>query len=256
MGTTNPNDVVNAKQIISIYEQAEKQILEKLSGDLSEWGKAYFTKRKREIKVILDNLKSANGEFAAKMVPQTYSAGINLVEQRFSNNVAFSKIHQSNIERLANNLAKDMNDPVDFIGRRVNDVFRQVSLKSLAQSEVIGENRRVAVQKLVDNFTSNGISSFVDGRGAQWNMKVYADMVVRTTSREVAKEGILTRLTERGNDLVEITETGDSCDLCSEWEGQILSISGDSTEYDSLDDAEAAGLFHPNCTHVPVPYIE
>jgi len=37
--------------------------------------------------------------------------------------------------------------------------------------------------------------------------------------------------------------------MCEPWQGQILSARGETPGYDTVADAEADGLFHPNCRH-------
>jgi len=55
-------------------------------------------------------------------------------------------------------------------------------------------------------------------------------------------------MVENDFDLVQVSAHG-GCDLCAPWEGAILSISGDTPGYPTVDEAEASGLFHPNCKH-------
>ena len=40
------------------------------------------------------------------------------------------------------------------------------------------------------------------------------------------------------------------CELCSDWEGEVVSLDGATPGYPTLAEAEGAGLFHPNL-HAP-----
>jgi len=57
-----------------------------------------------------------------------------------------------------------------------------------------------------------------------------------------------------GGDLVKVSTHNGACPRCAPWQGKILSISGKDSGYPSLDQAKAAGLFHPNCAHCLLPY--
>ena len=80
-------------------------------------------------------------------------------------------------------------------------------------------------------------------------------MATRSTTGQAAIEGAIQRLQDNDYDLVIVSFHADSCPLCGPWEGQILSISGKSDQYPSLDEAIADGLFHPNCGHSLGAYI-
>ena len=74
-------------------------------------------------------------------------------------------------------------------------------------------------------------------------------MVARTTTMEAHLEGTKNRLMELDWDLVRVSSHHGACPLCVPWEGKILSLSGKTEGYPTLDEAKDAGLFHPNCRH-------
>lgn len=81
----------------------------------------------------------------------------------------------------------------------------------------------------------------------------YAEMLARTltanTYREGAQDSILKQFGEFG-DLVEILGRSKvDCSECRQYEGQILSLTGKTKGYTTIDEAKANGLFHPNCIH-------
>jgi hypothetical protein len=157
---------------------------------------------------------------------------------------------------IGENLAIRTGDALNVVGRQVDDVFRQAGLNALQQATILGETRRAATKRMVDELLEKGVTAFVDKGGTNWSLGRYAEMVARTTSREATNQGLQNRLAERGHDLVEISSHGGACELCAPWEGKVLSLSGKTEGYETVADAEAAGLFHPNCVHVAMPYIE
>jgi hypothetical protein len=72
-------------------------------------------------------------------------------------------------------------------------------------------------------------------------------MVARTTTMEAHLQGTANRLVEQGHDLVKVSTHRGACELCQPWQGKILSITGKTEGYPTLEEAKAAGLFHPNC---------
>lgn len=100
-------------------------------------------------------------------------------------------------------------------------------------------------------------TTFVDRAGRTWDTETYLMMNIRTNSMKVFNESIQAQAVEGGDDLVRVTSGGDpDCRLCFPWEGRILSVTGRTKGLPTVDQAEAAGLFHPNCTHHLLPVDE
>lgn len=252
---SNINVIIS--RLVSEYERAQSDIASKLSGELTQWKRSFLKQRQREIYQILDNLRNSTTDWIKTEIPNIYKSGIILADSHFADKmIKMSSIHQTNVVRYAKNLSNCLNDSIDFVGRRTDDIFRKLSLESLLKSNIDGDNARIAMRKLIENIEKNGISSFNDSLGREWTLKNYAEMAIRTNSISCSRTGTIERLKEREHDLVEITSHGDCCDKCEPYDGAILSISGNSDKYDSLDDAENDGLFHPNCGHSPVPYFD
>jgi|GEM_PF-6376403 len=64
-----------------------------------------------------------------------------------------------------------------------------------------------------------------------------------------SRQEYLDTCAEHGADVVRVTVSGHCCEKCAEWENRLLSISGATKGLPTVDEATAAGLFHPNCTH-------
>lgn len=100
-------------------------------------------------------------------------------------------------------------------------------------------------------------TTFVDRAGRSWDTDTYLMMNIRTNAMKVFNESIQAQAVEGGDDLVRVTSGGDpDCRLCFPWEGRILSVTGKTKGLPTVDQAEAAGLFHPNCTHHLLPVDE
>jgi hypothetical protein len=139
--------------------------------------------------------------------------------------------------------------------RTTNDVFRQVIARVTAQGLTGVYTRRQAAQAALDLFSGRGITGFVDAADRRWNLPSYAEMACRTAANNAARIGALGRMRAAGNDLALIGGSSSGCELCAEWEGEVISIEGATPGYPTLTEAEGAGLFHPNCTHQVYPYV-
>jgi len=130
--------------------------------------------------------------------------------------------------------------------------------------EVIAESEKRRVQatlagKKVDY---TGLRGRVIGHktidGKELGIADYIQMVAITAARNSFNEGSINRAVEQKEDLVLISREirPNTCDVCREWAGKIVSISGRSREYPALDTALEQGLMHPNCIHhiLPIDY--
>lgn len=140
--------------------------------------------------------------------------------------------------------------------RATDDIFRrtigEVALHGLAD----GQTRREVAQAALDRFTANGITGFVDRSGRQWNLASYTEMATRTALHNAERQGVADAARAAGHDLVTISGSPGACPLCTPFEGEVLSLDGLTPGYITLAEAEAQGLFHPNCRHVLAPYVE
>ena len=73
---------------------------------------------------------------------------------------------------------------------------------------------------------------------------------------EAHLQGTANRLVEQGHDLVKVSTHRGACELCQPWQGKILSITGKTKGYPTLEEAKAAKLFHVNCRHAYGLYID
>jgi hypothetical protein len=141
--------------------------------------------------------------------------------------------------------------------RKGNDLYRDVAIQ--AGSQMFREadifTRRQFSQRMLDDFAQRGIQSITYSNGRKMSIEAYSEMVGRTMSGHAAVQGSLNRYAEHGYDLVRVSAHFRACELCVPWEGKVLSTNGMNPDYESLDSAISAGLFHPNCAHDVSPYI-
>ena len=140
--------------------------------------------------------------------------------------------------------------------RTVTDAYREVIAEATGHVIIGDLTRREAAQRALNHWYGRGITGFTDRTGRGWDLASYAEMAVRTGAGNAAVLGHTDRLQTAGEDLVIVSGSGRPCPRCAPWQGRILSVSGSSHDYPSLDEARGAGLFHPNCRHSTGLYVE
>ena len=74
-------------------------------------------------------------------------------------------------------------------------------------------------------------------------------MLSRTVLLNAGRQSYFDACAANGNDVVRVTVSGNPCPACAVWENRLLSISGATEGLPTVEQATAAGLCHPNCTH-------
>lgn len=135
------------------------------------------------------------------------------------------------------------------IMRKADDIFRKIAVQvgeaNFKEGDII--TRRQISQKLLDGYAKAGLQSITYKNGAVHSLDTYCEMLGRTLTGRCAVQASFNRFVERGYNLCIVSAHFRSCDLCSPYEGVVLSLDGKSKEYESIWDAETQGLFHPNC---------
>ena len=160
-----------------------------------------------------------------------------------------------NLKQLILATNKLLNNASFQILRNAEDAYTKIMAHATTGLLSGTDTRIQASQKMLNEMSAKGITSFVDKAGRSWSLSSYAEMCARTVSSHAALQGHIDRQLEVGEDLVKVSSIGTTCPVCQRWQGVVLSISGKSPKYHSLGEAKSAGLFHPNCKHTLEMYI-
>jgi hypothetical protein len=87
-------------------------------------------------------------------------------------------------------------------------------------------------------------------RGRNWQLSSYVEMAVRTASMRAYNEAHMQVMQAAGITLFMVPVHMHTCPICHDWQGKILSLTPDARADATVDEARAAGLWHPNCEHV------
>ena len=131
---------------------------------------------------------------------------------------------------------------VAFLRETVAGVEREAAMTGMTARQVTAE-LLTRLESRPEGF------KFVDAGNRVWDSRAYCEMLARTTLLNTSRQEYLDTCAENGADVVMVTVSGHCCDKCAEWENRLLSISGATKGLPTVEEATAAGLFHPNCTH-------
>lgn len=165
----------------------------------------------------------------------------------------FNRVHIEAIEALIDDTAKSFGETLSGISRSANRLLgkttRDLLTQQIATGMVSGEALKATTKMVKGILQDQGLDALIDKGGHHWTLDRYSEMLLRTKAVEARNRGLINRVAENGYDLVQVSHHFASCDLCAPWEGKILSATGKTKGYPTLDLAESEGLFHPNCRH-------
>jgi len=251
---------------VKILSNAYSDVMRTLSvGDLST--KATQLEKAAQIEGIVSELDKDVRSWVSVEVPAFYEIGMfeamKGLHERGSNvmfSTSFANFHREAIEALSQETYASIAEGMTGITRTSNKVIsmarRESILVELAKGDILGSDRKTIAKRVASILEGDGITALVDRGGKQWDLLTYGEMLTRTKLTQAHNTGTINRMVETGYDLAEVSEHTGSCPLCIPWQGQILSATGRTKAYESLDNAVAMGLFHQNCRHTVTPYHE
>jgi len=143
-----------------------------------------------------------------------------------------------------------MNGLVKGVEHQLNEtVKKQIRAKVIA-GKLTGTGIREIAKDIKEVLGQQGFSVLIDRGGRSWQLKKYGEMLARTHIIKSANEATLNRTAEFDIDIVEVSQHGGACDICTPYEGKFYSTSGKSSKYPKL---EFIPPFHPYCRHILLP---
>ena len=259
-----------AGQVLSIYEEAEQMMVDRVSRRLERGitQPGWTEKKYAEMYLMRNELAKINEQ----MIYDRRSITDDLVKTAYLKasqsfvNEARTYAEALHVDKYSPNVVKviniltDLNNTMNVadrnILRRANDAYSDIVGRTSALMATGTITTRQAVQIELNRFANQGIGSFVDKAGRVWDMSTYAEMATLTAIERATIAGYTDTMQEYGYDLAQISNHFGACPICEAWEGVIISVTGNTPGYLSLSDAEGAGVFHPRCLHFISTYYE
>ena len=255
-GTLDERDI---KRLVEAYAKAQREIIATFE-DATDFGQARRRELLNQIDNILTEVGKTTGQWVEGQLPLAYERGsTDALKQLRSLNLGIKKTSTfSNIDRraaalLASETQEFFAEGLTGVKRQamrvLNQATREALQAELATSRILGETRLQTSARIKSLISQQGIVALIDRGGNQWTLERYAQMLARTKLTEARNFGLAQKMVQNGYDLVEVSHTSSKHQACIRWQGKILSLTGKTKGYQTLDQAKEAGLFHPNCKH-------
>lgn len=175
--------------------------------------------------------------------------------------VSFSLLAQRSVEALVTDTFEDVLALTNRTDIRIKKTIREASgeIMRINAIQQIGydTNKKQLMEKLLKQGFSKKVQEnfkgVTDSAGRKWKLDSYVSMLVQTKIQQSYIEGVRTEATERGVDLAMISSHS-AKDACSNYEGTVISMNGQTPGYRTLSDLRGTNLiFHPRCRHTITP---
>lgn len=127
--------------------------------------------------------------------------------------------------------------------------LRRIASAVANEMSVTGMTRREVSKKMLDRALKIHGFEFIDRSGTKWPLKSYFETLARTEFMNAGRASYDDKMAEEGFDVMRLTYSGGSCEKCARFEGRLFSLTGATSGLPTKEELEAAGVFHPNCTH-------
>jgi hypothetical protein len=154
-------------------------------------------------------------------------------------------------------LQTELKDIRARILRQHNDLYK-LTAAGAATHDVManGDTIKTAQQRMMQDLLTHGATGFIDRAGRHWQLSSYVEMAVRTAVIRARNEAHLTVMQAAGITLFTVPTHMRTCPVCHAWQGKILSVAPDPRADGTIEEARAAGLWHPQCEHTLVGFHE
>lgn len=244
--------------LIDLYKRTYSNITRDIIR-ASEAGKIQRAKVLVRIRTELEDLGVDVDKWVRDEIPKYYNDGANIALQdlrRLGVDLSQSSgaaINREAIKALTDETALAFAEGIRGVSRSairfVDDVLKQQLNMIIAEGKLTGETRKTISDAVKQRLQDQGLPALRDRAGKKWTLDNYSEMLVRTKGVEARNQGLTNKMLQYGYDLVQVSNHGTDHKACARWEGKILSLTGQTSGYPSLAEAQNAGLFHPRCEH-------
>lgn len=254
-----PISKTNIKKLSTAYEQARDKIFDAIKSADN------FTSQRRrqilqQITSILGTLADEYEKIASGEITRQYQVGAKTAYQDMERqNVEiktpyqFAQIDKQAVQVIIDDTRMHFLEAMNGVYRSSVDIVSTTAKKliteKLSTGLIKGEALKTVKREVIGILEERGIEALKDRAGKAWTLDRYSEMLVRTKYVDARNTGLANQILKNGYDLVQVSYHPGSCTLCDPWQNKILSISGKTEGYPTLEQARKEGLFHPNCRH-------
>ena len=266
-----PSDVAAAR-LERLYLEAQRAITAQVRAALAAGNLERATERRMMLAAVLatlDQLGAATDPLARQLAAQAYEDGSTQTAKGIAGQIgahvsdvrvpgSFTGVQTDAVRTLADSILGKLDTARRTVGRQVEDTYAKAGRRATMRALLGAEGSpRLASAQLQQDLRRRGVTGFVDRAGKRWALDSYAEMAIRTTTREAVVQGSMDRMASHGIDLARVSAHASSCSICLPWEGRLISLSGQTMDYqgEAVADASNVPPYHPRCRHSLSPVV-
>lgn len=185
----------------------------------------YSNKTKEEIEKIFERAKEIGTEVDKDILELGVKAGVLNEVNPILESAIVKKVLNNAIKETLTTFNKQNNSLLASAGDNYKEIVNKVSAQVLAGTKTTAK----AMQEAVTELSKNGLTGFTAKNGARWSPEAYTKMVLRANTQNTINNIQEERMKASGGGYWEINQYAGARPKCSEDQGQIYSISGDTT---------------------------
>ena len=243
-----------------IYKDAENAAIVLLAAALLAPQPAVaLLKAKKSIQKLMDDAGKQAQAWSDDSLTTLYARGMMDASERLNRpHPESSPMHLAIIAALTVGVMEKLSSVGAAVDRNVATLLSSAQVGVAGASFKNATDWQALAEKLRQDVMQNGVTGFIDKAGHVWKVDTYVDVVAQSSVMKAYNTGIKSEMQADGLDLAQLSdEIGENtCEACAQWAGQILSITGATPGFPTVDDAEADGVFHCHCVHTLEPLTE
>jgi len=274
-------EVLSDTQLVAkIFQEAEFEIIQAIRGK-NLWRDSDRVQMLRQIKSILTELEKETVLIVNPIVEKYYESGAKEVDEAVGKSGLFQLIDKTAVQFIVASLSEIkseyqsevrnmLSNAYTNIEKTLNQVKRELRTEltsQIATAQITGKSKTALSKNLIEKLENNGITGFVipseNTKSGIINLstKAYIKGLTQSTFISSRASSTIQRALELGQDLLKISTHSKPSPMCEKWAGKIVSITGQTFGYPSLQEAlftgnyKKGGIFHRYCRHSLNVYI-
>lgn len=224
----------------------------------------YSGKTKEQVDRIFDRARQIGTEVDKEILELGIKAGILNEINPILEDITIKNILNNSIKEILTTFNKQNNSLLSSAGNEYKEIVNKVSSQVMAGTKTTMK----AMQEAVSNLAEKGLTGFTAKNGAQWSPEAYTKMVIRSNTRNTINHIQEERMRLAGNDYIEISSHLGARPLCSEDQGKIFSLSGNTEpikdglghqikvyDWHNSSYGKPAGILGINCGHSRYAFV-
>jgi len=224
----------------------------------------YSGKTIKEVNQVFDRAKEIGTEIDSKILELGIKAGILNEINPMNEEIVVKNVLTKAVNEVLTTFNKQNVSLLTSASREYTNIVNKVSSQVLAGTKTTNK----AMQESVSELAQKGLTGFTAKNGAQWSPEAYTKMVIRTNTQNTINRVQEERMLLAGNDYIEISSHLGARPLCSQDQGQIFSLSGDTAliqdgngrvikprAWSSSTYGKPAGILGINCGHSRYAFV-